>query len=226
MIANAGSDERKKYIGGKAGDQTGREFGVINWYNRPWNCVLRYPDRKVADEIAHLAKAAAQNNCIGYDQGERMGFYNRLKEASWDPSHITQNCETDCSASTTALVIAAGHRLGIKELSKLNPALTTSLMRRAYMSAGFDCLTEKKYLTSDTWLLPGDVLLYDGHHTAINLDTGKNVLTDTSVLTAVALEVIAGKYGSGQTRRSNLIKAGYNSSMVQAEVNRILEKGM
>lgn len=33
-------------------------------------------------------------------------------------------------------------------------------------------LTASKYLTSDAYLLPGDILLYEGHHTATNLDTG------------------------------------------------------
>ena len=43
MISNCGHDERGKYSGGKAGDQTGTEWQVINWYNRPWKCVLRHP---------------------------------------------------------------------------------------------------------------------------------------------------------------------------------------
>lgn len=35
MISNCGHDERGKYSGGKAGDQTRTEWQVINWYNRP-----------------------------------------------------------------------------------------------------------------------------------------------------------------------------------------------
>ena len=44
MISNCGHDENNRYSGGKAGDQTGTEWRVINWYNRPWKCVLRHPD--------------------------------------------------------------------------------------------------------------------------------------------------------------------------------------
>ena len=47
MISNCGHDENNRYSGGKAGDQTGTEWRVINWYNRPWKCVLRHPDAKV-----------------------------------------------------------------------------------------------------------------------------------------------------------------------------------
>lgn len=39
----------------------------------------------------------------------------------------------------------------------------------------------------------------------------------------LALEVISGKWGSGNDRRQKLERAGYNYSEVQAEVNRILK---
>ena len=47
MISNCGHDENGRYSGGKAGDQTGTEWQVINWYSRPWKCVLRHPDAVV-----------------------------------------------------------------------------------------------------------------------------------------------------------------------------------
>ena len=47
MISNCGKDERNQYSGGQAGDQTGAEYVVINWYSRPWNCVLRHPNAAV-----------------------------------------------------------------------------------------------------------------------------------------------------------------------------------
>lgn len=56
MISNCGHDENNRYSGGKAGDQTRTEWRVINWYNRPWKCVLRHPDAKVRKMIASMAK--------------------------------------------------------------------------------------------------------------------------------------------------------------------------
>ena len=38
--------------------------------------------------------------------------------------------------------------------------------------AGFEILTDSKYLTSDVYLLAGDILLNDVYHTAINLTNG------------------------------------------------------
>ena len=225
MIANAGKDERGKYTGGKAGDQ-GREFAVIKWYNRPWSCVLRFPDMGAAVDLASIARTAAQNNNIGYDQSQRMTFYDKLRKAAWDPSKISEPCEGDCSSITSGLIQAVGHRLGIKELQKVNPALTTSVMRKALMSAGFDCLTDKKYLTSDEYLMPGDVLLYDGHHTAINLDVGSKVGATDDITTRLAWDVIRGKAGTGwDARRAYIVERGGNPAMVRQKVNDLKRQG-
>mgnify|MGYP004481997945 FL=1 len=96
MIANCGHDERGKYSGGQAGDQTGQEWAVIPWYSRPWNVALRYPDPVVGQKLADLARAAADNNNIGYDQNQRLTFWNALVRANYDPAAISELCEADC----------------------------------------------------------------------------------------------------------------------------------
>ena len=53
-IANSGSDEHGESHGGAAGDQTGREWQLKPWYNRPWTVVLRYPNQTVALEILEI----------------------------------------------------------------------------------------------------------------------------------------------------------------------------
>lgn len=172
MIANCGSDENGKYSGGAAGDQTGKEYRVKAWYSRPWNYVLRYPDAEIGEKIAKTAKNAANNANIGYDQSQRLTFYNALKAADWKASAIKTKCEADCSASTAAIVIAVGHRESLPKLQKVSPSCTTSNLRSALKTAGFNVLTDSKYLKSDAYLLPGDILLREGHHVAINLDKG------------------------------------------------------
>ncbi len=171
-ISNCGHDENGKYTGGAAGDQTGTEYQVRAWYNRPWLCVLRHPDAKVGRKLAAIARNAANNECIGYDQGQRGTYYEKLREADWRPKNIKKKCEADCSSSTAANVIATGYRLGIKKLQNVNPNCTTSNLRAALKEAGFNVLTNSEYLKSDHYLLPGDVLLNDGRHVAINLTKG------------------------------------------------------
>lgn len=173
MISNCSKDENGHYSGGKAGDQSKVEYYVRKWYDRPWNYVLRYPEEDIGEIIAKVAREAAENDNIGYNQEYRLTYFNALKDANWEPSKITVKCEADCSSSTAANVIAAGYRKKKGKLKKISPSLTTRTLRAALSSAGFDVLTDSRYIKSDEYLLPGDILLYEGHHVAINLDKGK-----------------------------------------------------
>lgn len=182
-ISNCGHDERGRYAGGKAGDQTGTEYQIMNWYSRPWLCVLRFNDTKIATMIADMATKAAQNNLIGYDQGtagnsnDRYSFWRHLKASNYDPAQITVACESDCSASTAAIVKGAGYRLNNARLKAVSIYLTTRNMRAAMKIAGAKVLTDRKYLTSGDYLKAGDILLNDNHHVAIAVTTGVKAST-------------------------------------------------
>lgn len=177
MISNCGKDERGKYSGGVAGDQTGREYEIRSWYNRPWDCVLRYPTLKVGEMIGSIATRAANNSYIGYDQGERLSMYNAMATVGWDVDRIRKPVEADCSSSTMAVIIAAGYKLGIKALQRLQPSLVTWNMEQPLMAAGFLRFTEKKFLDSDRYLLPGDILLNRKSHVAINVTYGVDAVS-------------------------------------------------
>lgn len=179
-ISNSGKNENGGVYGGKPGDQTGQEWQIRTWYNRPWNCVLRYPDAKARDMIADYAEAAAKNNKIGYNQLKRLTFWEQLKKAGYDPSKITTACDSDCSAGVCAIVKAVGYKLNLPKLQSISENLVTSQMRAAFKKAGFSVLTASKYLTSDKYLLRGDILLNDDHHTAINLTNGSATMTAPS----------------------------------------------
>lgn len=176
-IANSGHDENGRYSGGKAGDQTGSEWEVRSWYNRPWNCVARF-DKAVGEDIAKLAKNAANNDKIGYDQSQRTTFWNQLRVAKdYDPKNITKACEADCSAGVAAIVKAVGYRKGLAKLKNVSVDLYTGNEKSILKTAGAKILTDSKYLTSDAYLLPGDILINERSHTAINLTTGSKVST-------------------------------------------------
>lgn len=173
MISNCSHDENGRYRDGNAGDQNS-EWVVRSWYNRPWTVILRHPDESVANELAYLARAAAENDHIGYDQNQRYTFWERLKETGdYDPAKITKNCEADCSSGVAAIVKAAGYRLGIDKLTTMSIYAYTGDLRSRCLRIGFLELRDSKYLDSDDYLLPGDILLYEGHHTCINLDEGR-----------------------------------------------------
>ena len=181
QIANSGHDERGKYTGGTAGDQTGTEWEIKNWYKYSygWSCVLRHPDAQVREEIARQATNGAKNNNFGYDQWNRLTAYNAAKDVGFELAKVKKPVEGDCSAYSTLCAICAGHKLGISALKNLNPNLTTYNMRTAFRNAGFSVLTDSKYLKSDAYLVRGDVLLNDNHHTCIVLGNGASTTQAT-----------------------------------------------
>lgn len=191
MISNCGHDENGRYKGGKAGDQSKTEWYIRTWYNGSWGVVLRHPNAKVRELIARLAEDSANNNYIGYDQNQRTTFWTQLVKAGYEPSKISTNCEADCSAGESAIIKATGYLLGLTELQNVSEKNTTSTLKKALTSVGFTALTDKKYLTSDKYLLRGDILLREGHHTCTNLTNGANAVTSTPAQTTVKITPVA-----------------------------------
>lgn len=185
-IANCGKDEHGRYSGGQAGDQTGHEWEIRAWYpySSGWTHVIRPKDSKVADKLATKSKNAAKNDNVGYDQGQRITYYNCLRDADWKPKDIKKKCEADCSSGTLANLIAVGHAVGNDRLKKLNPNGTTSTILDQISTKDFEILTDKKYLTSPDYLLRGDILLAKGHHVCVNLTDGSKAKSSGSAKTS------------------------------------------
>jgi uncharacterized protein YgiM (DUF1202 family) len=211
-ISNSGHDENNKYKGGSAGDQTGEEWYLRSWYNRPWNCVLRYEkDANVGQKLAELGCAAALNDNIGYDQNERYTYWTQLQKVNYDPSKITVKCESDCSAGVIANTKAVGYLLGISALKNIS-ATYTGDMRSAYKAAGFTVLTDSKYLTGTSYLLPGDILLNDSAHTATNITKGSNASTSTTTTTVENTSYVGKGIGTATAQTEMNIRAQANTS--------------
>lgn len=169
-VANSGKDENGRSTYGRAGDQTGAEWWIIPWYYYGQNVVLRYPNADVASLLAELATEAANNDLIGYDQTQRLTFWNELKKVGYRPSKITTPCEGDCSAGVAALVKAVGYLMDIPALRNFNHDSYTGNLKQRLEQAGFVSYTSSEYTRSSNKLQIGDVNLknYDpGAHTNI-----------------------------------------------------------
>ena len=171
-ISNCGKDEYGGISGGSAGDQSGKEWWIINWYSQGWQCVLRHPDQKVREYIAELGIEAAENNNVGYDQSQNRTYWEQLQAVGYWPKKITVRCEADCSAGVTSNVKAVGYLLNMQALKDVDITYTGA-MRAELRAAGFQVLTDRKYLTSSDYLLPGDIILNDAQHTATSVGYGK-----------------------------------------------------
>lgn len=108
IFGSARVDEKGGYIGGAAGDQTGREVSTQPFYMHKygWYC-LRPKTQATANKIAKAMKNACDNNNIGYDQGNRFGVIEALKKCK-TTKDIDYKTEADCSTLVRACCIEAG----------------------------------------------------------------------------------------------------------------------
>lgn len=219
-IGNASLGSNGRITGDKAGDQNGREVYIRNWCSKPWTHVIRLKDAKMREKVADCMVAACNNNRIGYNQATRNSLLNYARNVGYNPALVTSLCDTDCSALVTLCCIYAG----IQEKSLVvggNSSTTSTLRKRLQATGAVEVFTGKEYTTKSDKLVRGDILLSEGHHVAVVVETSQNVAN--SPIEAVAREVIDGKWGQGETRRKRLTDAGYDATAVQAEVNRILK---
>ena len=102
-------------VTGKAGDQTGQEVAVTNYYkhNKGW-VVLRAINEDAREKIAKCAEDACANNNIGYCQNDRLTLYNAVKDNGFkcDKKNLTKKVECDCSALVRVCLAYAGIKVG------------------------------------------------------------------------------------------------------------------
>jgi hypothetical protein len=221
-IAHASLDEHRNIKGGKAGNQTGKEICIRSWYNRPWNVAIRFKDPDMREKCAVAMEHAAENSHIGYDQNQRNSLLSAVRKKGYDPKNATTDVETDCSALVTVACIYAG----IAECALVkggNCATTSTLKSRLKATGEVDIFTSREYTSKTEKLLRGDILLSEGHHVAVVVSGSVLDKVDRS-LEDVAKAVIRGEYGTGAVRRAKLMEEGYNYSMVQDLVNKMLKK--
>lgn len=171
-IGNAVCDENGKAKGGKAGNQTGRELRIQNWYlnKKGWR-VFRPKLADVAEAIAFDCEAACENMAIGYNQSKRNTLYNAAKPVGFNCSEVTTPCECDCSSLVRVCLAYAG--------IKVNDFNTASEPSRLLATGQFDELKEAKYTDKSDYLKRGDILVTKTKgHTAIVLTNGPKAEKD------------------------------------------------
>lgn len=167
-IGHASIDENGKAAGGAGGDQNGREVLVRQWYEKPWNVLLRPLRPEVAEKSARMCEAACANENIGYDQHGRNTLYTKAKAVGFDLAAIDTACECDCSSLMHVCAIAGG-----ANLTYGSNGHTTRTMVKEFTAGGeYVKLTGSEYLTTDRLLKRGDILVKEGSHTVMVLDNG------------------------------------------------------
>ena len=161
-IGHAVIDENRNITGGKAGDQTGKELKVSNYYapSGGWDYTIRAKSRMIAFDMATVCRMLCADNKVGYNQSNRNSLHRELKAVGYDIKRLSEirACETDCSAFMVACAITAG----AKSMEYSGNAPTTRTMRKAFAESG-DFLI----LDGDVSPLIGDIRVKEGSHTVM-----------------------------------------------------------
>lgn len=151
----------------KAGDQTGREVKVGEWYQFGQKAVYRWKSRSNASRYARIIKTLCKNDNIGYDMNDRTTLYNLLAKNGWDYTKVNRKVECDCSQ---LVACAINCTMGKAICSS---GMWTGNINSQLMNSGlFDKLTDSKYLTSGTYLKVGDIINAPDHHVISCLQNG------------------------------------------------------
>lgn len=175
-IGHASIDENGKAKSGSAGDQTGKEVCIRNWYlnSKGW-VVLRCNDAEKREKIAEAMEKACKNDQIGYDQNQRNSLFDNVKNNGFDPSKTTKKVETDCSALVRVCIAYAygSDKAGnIRTVSEPSTLVKTGL---------FTKYTSDKYCKSSDYLMRGDILCTPvSGHTVVVLNDGAKVNSSSS----------------------------------------------
>jgi hypothetical protein len=166
IVGSARIDENGKLQGGKAGDQTGKEVSMQEFYvhSKGWY-VLRPKNVGHAKAIAEAMRRACLNANIGYDQNERLGVIKH----GVDTKVIT---ECDCSSLVRACIIGATGK---------DPGNFTTLNEALILEQSG--LFEKRFsYINGTVLYEGDVLVTKtkGHTVIVVTGNKRQLLQDVT----------------------------------------------
>lgn len=181
-IGHASIDERGKASGGAAGDQTGKEVCIREWYNKPWNVMLVCKDTVVAKQAAAYMKAICENDSFGYDQGERVTGYMNIVNAKNKVENALPG-EFDCSS-----LVASCYKLAGLNISQ---NCTTRNLRQALLNTKkFVAYTDAAHLTSDAYATVGAVYLNEGSHVVMALENGSKATVPTTASNTTSVPAV------------------------------------
>lgn len=171
IIGEARCNEKGTLSGGKAGDQTGREVGMGDWYDGGWLTMYRAKDPAVRLKIAQAMIDTCNNSCIGYniDNPARFGAWDNAEAKNHDIKGISKKGDTTCSQAVSMCLRAAGIS---KEYAPrfCDMAVLTKVMKD---DKAFTRYTSKTYTATSKNLQAGDILL-SSHHTVVVVKSPNN----------------------------------------------------
>ena len=176
-VSESRNSHKTKSKNGVAGDQTGNEVSITDWYSAPWLAVFRPTNKIVAERIALFVEKACANDNIGYSQDDRLSLYYACTVAGGYVEYITKAVNCDCSSLVACACISAG--------LAVNPDMTTAVEESVLMATNaFEKLSQRQYIQSYDYLKRGDILWKNGH-TAVVLNNGDKTSVNIQETTVI-----------------------------------------
>lgn len=162
LFAWASIGENGKAVGGRKGDQTGREVKVAPLYDFGQNKTVRFRSKTRGRKAGEIAKWLAKCDSIGYNQSERATLYNLAKACDWDYIRLQRKLATtltncDCSSFVATIINLTYGKNKV-------PCFTTSTMVKSLPTANFKVLPYPP-----PKFRKGDMPLREGKHVIINV---------------------------------------------------------
>lgn len=112
-IVHASINEKGTVTGGKSGDQTGKEICIRSYYNKPWDCVLRYQGEgnAITTNETTGGKIAVTANMLILKKGmtgTAVGIWQEILCAAGYSVGVDRSFGEDTEAKTKAFEIANG----------------------------------------------------------------------------------------------------------------------
>ena len=195
------------------GDQSGKEVSTQGFYLPSCGYWLGFKPKNnlLGVNIARQMLDACGNNNIGYSQPYRITAreaycrYGSIKG-------IKEPCTCDCSSLVNLCCLASGI-----SLPNFNTASEPQVLRKSGL---FDEIkvTKPEHCTT------GMILVTPTKGHTVIVVTGLENKTEKKSNDVIVKEVIAGKWGNGNARKSKLTKAGYDYETIRTMVNKELNK--
>ena len=191
-FGSARIDENGNYTGGKAGDQTGKEVMIQQFYQhkKGWY-ILRLKDIKKAEQLGNAMKRACNNDNIGYNQAKRL----EIISAGID-TQVKINC--DCSSLVRACLKAVGIDVN---------NFTTENELKILMATG---LFEKHEATN---------ILYKGDIAVTRTKGHTGIITDSSLLRTTKTYSIAIPTEKKKVSKTSRTKYTVSSNVKLLQIN-------
>lgn len=222
LCAWASIDEKGRTMGGKAGDQTGREVKTGQLYNFGQIWAIRAKSNDVAERIAKYAKAIAENDNVGYDQGQRDTLYKISNDLKWKSVKVDKKCECDCSQ-----LAACAINYALQGAFLSSGVYSGNIVSAARRTEKFSILT----IGSNFKYKKGDVIVKPGKHVIICIggdlpepEKKKEYKNSETYTLQVNLKVRSGAgVNYKQKKRADLTADGQKHALDQKDA--VLKKG-